>query len=214
MAGASLWLVLCLTAADGGAPKGTAHAALAHPAPAQAAPEHAGPVVTAVHLHKPGEAPAEPPAGPTIDMRPAARPALAATPAGSKAAAGVVGPVYDVTDGTTRLARALIARDIETLVQLTPAPFSFDGVVARSAAEVRQRWAEILDRHPVERLRLYDVQALGYDAAVQKYGKPPARLAGVSFGGSQIGIANLSGRATIVVWRKRSHGFTAVAVSD
>lgn len=122
--------------------------------------------------------------------------------------------MLDVSDGTQRLARALIARDIETLVGLTPAPFSFDGSVARSAAEVRQRWAEILDRHPVERLRLYDVEVLGYDAAVKKYGKPPARLASVPFTGSQIAIANLNGRATVVVWRKRARGYEAVAISD
>ena len=72
--------------------------------------------------------------------------------------------VTDAADGTARIGRALIGRDIETLVLLTPAPFSFDGVVAKTPAEVRQHWAETLDRHPVERLRLYGVRGDGLPA--------------------------------------------------
>ncbi|MHB8417228.1 MAG: hypothetical protein ACYDCL_04070 [Myxococcales bacterium] len=155
-----------------------------------------------------------PPATDAGARPPAAAPAAPVAPAARTAPAPPTLLVLDVGDGTTRLARALIARDIETLVQLTPAPFSFDGAVAHTAAEVRQRWAEVLDRHPVERLRLYDVQVMSYDAAVQKYGKPPARLAGAPLAGSQVAVANLNGRATVVVWRKRAHGYAAVAITD
>ena len=200
MAGASFCLAVLLATADGGG---------STPAP----------VITSAHaVMKATDGASAPPA------RPAAPPATAKAtrdapahpgpPSGGAAPGAAAGPVFDVMDGTSRLVRAIIARDLETLVQLTPAPFSFDGVTARTTAEVRQRWAEVLDRHPVERLRLFDVQVLPYDAAVQKYGKPPARLAGVSLAGSQIGVANLGGRATVVVWRRRARGFAAVAVSD
>ncbi len=123
-------------------------------------------------------------------------------------------PVLDAADGTARIGRAIIARDIETLVALTPAPFSFDGVLARSSAEVRQRWAETLDRHPVERLRLFGVEVLTYPAMVEKYGQPPARLSSVSLKDAKLGIANLSGRATIVAWKHRGDRLAAVAISD
>lgn len=122
--------------------------------------------------------------------------------------------VTDAADGTARIGRALIGRDIETLVLLTPAPFSFDGVVAKTPAEVRQHWAETLDRHPVERLRLYGVEEMAYPQMVEKYGPPPARLTSVSLADTRIGIANLNGRATIVAWKKRNGKLAAVAISD
>ncbi len=119
-----------------------------------------------------------------------------------------------VQDGTIELARALIAKDLEKLVSLTPAPFSFDGSVARTPLEVRERWAAILDRHPVDRLHLYGVELLPYDQAVARYGKPPARLGELPWRGSMIAIANLGGRATIVVWKRRGDGFVPIAITD
>ncbi len=131
-------------------------------------------------------------------------------------AAGKVAPavVTDVGEGTARFARAIIARDLGTLVALSPAPFSFDGATAQTAAEVRNRWAEILDRHPVERLKLLGVEVVGAAEMVKKNGPPPARLAHLPLQGSTIGIANLNGRATLVLWHKDRHGWRAFAVSD
>ncbi|MHB1844425.1 MAG: hypothetical protein ACYCWW_06260 [Deltaproteobacteria bacterium] len=120
----------------------------------------------------------------------------------------------DVQSGTVRIAQAIIAKDIDKLVALTPAPFSFDGSLAKTPLEVREKWAAVLDRHPVEALHLYGVEILPYAAAVAKYGKPPARLSGLSWAGTSIAVANLGGRATIVVWKRHGSGWAPIAISD
>jgi hypothetical protein len=173
------------------------------------------------------QAPAEPSAKPAPPEAPSkstatfvvAKPVSAAPAAKpeDKAKPSLEAPfaVVDVGDGTARIGRAIIARDLEALVLLTPAPFSFDGVVAKTPAEVRQHWAETLDRHPVERLRLFGIEVLSYGAMVEKYGPPPARLSSVNLKDTKIGIANLSGRATLVAWKhKAGSRLTAVAISD
>jgi hypothetical protein len=210
MATASLLLVLCVAQA-GGAPAAPAKAE--KPDDSEAATEAAAP-----------KKPAEDKAAPTtiLDKTKAQKTdisnqhvATGLSQAPPLTAAQLAArPVLEATEGTERIIRALFARDIETLVTLTPAPFSFDGVVAKTPAEVRQHWAETLDRHPVERLRLYGVEELPYPEMVKKYGPPPARLSSVNLSDARLGVANLNGRATIVAWKRRNGRLTAVAISD
>src|SRR5579863_2145933 len=97
------------------APKATAAPKPPAPGPLAPSPKPAAPVVTILHPPING-APGSPAAG-----KPGA-------PAVSGAAAAAE-PILDVADGTARVSRAIIARDIEALVVLTPPPFSFDGLL-------------------------------------------------------------------------------------
>ncbi len=140
--------------------------------------------------------------------------ALAAHAPSAPPPAGAAQPVADVADATARFARAMLAHDVDGLVALTPAPFSFDGTSAKSVAEVREHWASLLDRHPLTGVRLYGIEVLPFAGMVQRYGPPPARLANLPLRQAMVGIANLGGHATLVLWRKRARGWQAFAVSD
>jgi len=123
-------------------------------------------------------------------------------------------PVEDVREGSLALMRALIARDLETLSRLTPTPFSFDGTEATTRAAVRQRWAALLERYPIDQLELRGVEVLSYDDLVAKHGKPPVRLQRLPLPGSQAAIVDLNGKAAVLLWRKRAKGFQLFAISD
>jgi hypothetical protein len=109
---------------------------------------------------------------------------------------------------------ALVARDLDTLCQLTPAPFSFDGTEARSRDEVRRAWTRVLQRHTVSTRKLGATELVSYEDLVKRYGPPPDRLGSLPLAGSQAVIADLGGRPTILFLRKRGAAWVPFAVTD
>lgn len=122
--------------------------------------------------------------------------------------------VEDVREGSLAIVRALMARDLDTLARLTPTPFSFDGADAVNRAAVRQRWAALLERYPVDQLQLRGVVVLSYEELVARHGKPPVRLQRLSLPGTQAAVVDLNGKDAVLLWRKRAKGFQLFAISD
>ena len=109
---------------------------------------------------------------------------------------------------------ALVARDLETLCQLTPAPFSFDGAEAHNRDEVRRAWTRVLQRHTVSTRKLGALELLTYEDLVKRYGPPPDRLSALPLAGSQAVIADLGGRPTILFLKKRGASWVPFAITD
>jgi hypothetical protein len=108
----------------------------------------------------------------------------------------------------------LVARDLDSLCQLTPAPFSFDGVEAHNREEVRRAWTRVLQRHTVSGRKLGAIEVLSYEELVKRYGPPPERLASLPFAGSEAAVADLGGRLTIILMKKRGTGYVPFAITD
>jgi hypothetical protein len=122
--------------------------------------------------------------------------------------------VEDVREGSLAVIRALLAKDLDALSRLTPVPFSFDGAEAATRAAVRQRWAALLERYPIDQLELRGVEVLSYDELVARYGKPPVRLQRLPIQGAQAAIIDLNGKGAVLLWRRRAKGFQLFAISD
>jgi hypothetical protein len=166
----------------------------------------------------PTDSPApEPPAPQAPADAPAAAPAAERPAPGRHAperAAQAVPLVEDVREGSVAIVQAIVTRDLEALALLTPTPFSFDGTEVTTRAAVRQRWAALLERYPVDQLQLRGVEVLSYDDLVARHGKPPARLQRLPLQGTQAAILDLNGKGAVLLWRKRAKGFQVFAISD
>jgi hypothetical protein len=112
------------------------------------------------------------------------------------------------------LVDALLARNVDGLCQLTPAPFSFDGVEARSREEVRRAWTHVLQRHAVSGRKLGGIELLSYEDLVKRYGAPPERLAALPLAGSEAAVVDLGGRPTIILMKKRGTTYVPFAITD
>jgi len=130
--------------------------------------------------------------------------------------ASAVAPIAE--RGPEETARALLetllARDLEALCQLTPTPFSFDGREARSREEVRRAWTRVLQRHTVAGRKLGTIELLTYDELVKRYGPSPERLQSLPLAGSQAAVADLGGRPTLILMKKRGSSWVMFAITD
>jgi hypothetical protein len=109
---------------------------------------------------------------------------------------------------------ALLARDLDKLCQLTLAPFSFDGVEARSRGEVRRAWMRVLQRHVVSGRKLGGIEVLTYEDLLKRFGSPPERLASLPLAGSEAAIVDLGGRPTLIFMKKRGASWVPFAITD
>jgi hypothetical protein len=132
--------------------------------------------------------------------------------------AGTNGPSQAGAKGPEDVARALVvallARDLDALCQLTPAPFSFDGTEARTREEVRRAWNRVLQRHALAGRKLEGIEVVAYEELVKRVGEPPERLKGLPLAGSEVAVANLGGRPTLILMKKRGATYVPFAVTD
>jgi hypothetical protein len=137
--------------------------------------------------------------------------ALARGPAPATSGAGAeTGPA----EMAHALIDALLARDLEGLCKLTPPPFSFDGVEARNRDEVRRAWTRVLQRHSMAGRKLEGLEVMSYEELVKRHGPPPARLASPALVGSEAVIAEVGGRSTIILMKKRGTAYVPIAITD
>jgi len=132
--------------------------------------------------------------------------------------AGTTGASQTTARGPEEVARALVvallARDLDALCQITPAPFSFDGTEARTREEVRRAWNRVLQRHALAGRKLEGIEVIAYEELVKRLGDPPERLRGLSLPGSEVAIANLGGRPTLILMKKRGATYVPFALTD
>lgn len=105
-------------------------------------------------------------------------------------------------------------RHLPDVVDITRAPFYFEGKPVQSVDETRKRWRELLaglDRSPAP---FYGLDLYTYDEMVKKYGKPPAKLEGVPLRNAVIAVANIDGHAEIAALRREGHDWVVFAFHD
>ena len=122
------------------------------------------------------------------------------------------------SDDLATVARAfftkLLKRDPDGASAYCKPPFYFEGKAANNPDDVRRRWAAALNSRPVERFTLYGIDVMTPEEMEAKYGKPPEKLSGWPMRGGMITVANLSGQAAVVLWKKNGTTWSAVAYHD
>jgi len=163
------------------------------------------------------QAPPRPDAG-VPKGTPAARP----RPAGSASppAASPPAPRADqstpdrvrVAAAARRFAEALLSRKATEVAALCASSFSFDGRLASGAEQVRARWEEVLAARDGVPEALLDLAVMPVPEAQARLGKPPKRLAPLLTPSAWVAVADLSGRALVIVFARQGSGFVATAI--
>lgn len=109
----------------------------------------------------------------------------------------------------------LVQEQVDDITQLSSPRFNLDGKISSSSADLKSRWSEVFKKREGEKYTIYDIDLLPLADAIQKYGKPPRRIAASAVPGSYVAVGNLSGRATVVIFaRGGPAGWQAVAFHD
>ncbi|MFN7133803.1 MAG: hypothetical protein ACK4N5_17140, partial [Myxococcales bacterium] len=80
--------------------------------------------------------------------------------------------------------------------------------------ELKTRWAAVLAARTGEVGPLYGIEVLTPEAAVERFGPLPEKLAKWQLKGGMISVANVGGRAWFALWRKAGNGWAAYGVHD
>jgi hypothetical protein len=184
----------------------------AQEAPA-AAPEPAAPA--------PADKPARPARAPKQDVAPASpAPAPQTGPAPMPGNSGAL-TAAEIQEGVRDEARAflgsLLNGDVRGIARSLSYPFQLEERRFDTPESLVGAWVKQLRQKRTDLVSLYDIEVLSYADLEKKYGKPPARLGAiVPRGGADVyaAVANLSGRAAIILYRYTSEGWIAFAFTD
>jgi hypothetical protein len=112
---------------------------------------------------------------------------------------------------------ALIAGDAGRVVEYAGVPFMLEDRRIERPAELRSTWAKHLRSKRTDLMTLYGIEVLTPAEMEKKYGPPPQRLKNWPWRQGQqqyIAVANLSGRAAIVVLKYVGATWQIVAYHD
>ena len=188
--------------------------------PAPAAPAPAAEPSAAPAVEKPARrprtpspeaaAPAPAPAAPAPVVQ-APAPSLSAvrqdTPAG--------GIQEEVRDEARYLLSYLLTGDVRSTLQMLSFPFQLEERSFDTPEALVVTWVKQLRQKRTDLVTLYDIEVLAYEDMEKKYGKPPARLGALATRGEvYAAVANLSGRAAVILYRRDGAGWKAFAYTD
>lgn len=147
---------------------------------------------------------------------------LAAAPALAQEDAGQVAPPApaEVLEAVRTEARYLLAHlltgDVRGATALMTFPFQLEDRRLDTPEALVATWGRQLRFRRTDLLDLYGVEVLTYADMEQKYGRPPARLGALVPRGTEVyvAVANLSGRAAVVLYRQTPEGWRAFAYTD
>ena len=226
-----LSLVLLLSTASPALAQEAQEAAAAPPAEsAPKAPEPAPAAESAPATEKPArrsrapkqEAAAEspPPAPAAQAPAPVAAPPAQA-PAPVPAALAALDPETskreDVREEARYLLSSLLSGDVRSIAPSLSYPFQLEERRFDTPESLVVTWIKQLRQKRTDLITLYDIEVLPYAELEKKYGKPPARLGAIVPRGSgevYAAVANLSGRAAIILYRETIEGWSAFAYTD
>ncbi|HZH76011.1 MAG TPA: hypothetical protein VEY88_08260 [Archangium sp.] len=185
-------------------------------APAPAAEPSAAPAAPAAEKPARGprtpspEAPAPAPAAPApVVQAPAPSPSAVRqdTPAGS---------IQDeVRDEARYLLSYLLTGDVRSTLQMLSFPFQLEERSFDTPEALVVTWVKQLRQKRTDLVTLYDIEVLSYGDMEKKYGKPPARLGALATRGEvYAAVANLSGRAAVILYRREGVSWKAFAYTD
>lgn len=111
---------------------------------------------------------------------------------------------------------ALVSGDAGKVVDYAGVPFMLEDRRIDRPSELRSTWARHLRSKRTDLITLYGVEVLTAAEMEKKYGQPPARLKGWPWRQGQqfVAVANLSGRAAIVVMKAAGATWQVIAYHD
>jgi hypothetical protein len=110
----------------------------------------------------------------------------------------------------------LLTGDVRGATALMSFPFQLEERRLDTPEALVATWGRQLRLKRTDLLNLYGVEVLTYADMEQKYGRPPARLGALVPRGAEVyvAVANLSGRAAVVLYQKTPEGWRAFAYTD
>ncbi len=122
----------------------------------------------------------------------------------------------DVREEARYLLSSLLSGDVRSIAPSLSYPFQLEERRFDTPESLVVTWIKQLRQKRTDLITLYDIEVLPYAELEKKYGKPPARLGAVIPRGTDVyaAVANLSGRAAIVLYRDTGEGWSAFAYTD
>lgn len=163
----------------------------------------------------PPAAAAQAPAPAPIAAPPA--PAPASVPAALAALDPETSRREDVREEARYLLSSLLSGDVRSIAPSLSYPFQLEERRFDTPESLVVTWIKQLRQKRTDLITLYDIEVLPYAELEKKYGKPPARLGAIVPRGSgevYAAVANLSGRAAIILYRDTLEGWSAFAYTD
>jgi len=123
----------------------------------------------------------------------------------------------DVREEARYLLSSLLSGDVRSIAPSLSYPFQLEERRFDTPESLVVTWIKQLRQKRTDLITLYDIEVLPYAELEKKYGKPPARLGAVVPRGSgdvYAAVANLSGRAAIILYRDTVEGWSAFAYTD
>jgi len=209
-----------------------APAAAPAPAAEQASPagEPAPAAEKPVRRRRRQEAAAEAPAPAAEAPAPAAQAPAPQAPAPSPTAQAPAAPVpaapapapepgslqEGLRDEARYLLSYLLTGDVRSTVPMLAFPFQLEERSFDAPETLVVTWVKELRNKRTDLVTLYDIEVLPYAEMEKKYGKPPARLGAIIPRGTEVyaAVANLSGRAAVILYRQTGDGWRAFAYTD
>lgn len=189
----------------------------AEPAPAPAAEPSAAPAAEKPARRRrtpsPEEAAAPAPAAPApAPVVQAPAPSVPAAP--QQESSG--GSIQDeVRDEARYLLSYLLSGDVRSTLQMLSFPFQLEERSFDTPEALVVTWVKQLRQKRTDLVTLYDIEVLSYGDMEKKYGKPPARLGALATRGEvYAAVANLSGHAAVILYRREGEGWKAFAYTD
>ncbi|OJH36824.1 hypothetical protein [Cystobacter ferrugineus] len=114
------------------------------------------------------------------------------------------------------LVDSLLSGDVRGAVAYLAFPFQLEERRFDAPEPLVATWVKELRNKRTDLVTLYDIEVLPYAELERKYGKPPARLGAIIPRGTEVyaAVANLSGRAAIILYRQTEDGWKAFAYTD
>ncbi|QRN93172.1 hypothetical protein JRI60_28645 [Archangium violaceum] len=161
-------------------------------------------------------APAAQPPAPAVQPAPPAAPPPAQVAAAPAQAPKPGSTEEEVRDEARYLLSALLTGDVRGSVPMLTFPFQLEERKFETPESLVVTWVKQLRNKRTDLITLYDIEVLPYAELEKKYGKPPARLGAIVPRGSEVyaAVANLSGRAAVVLYRQTEDGWKAFAYTD
>ncbi|HYO52562.1 hypothetical protein [Archangium sp.] len=160
------------------------------------------------------EAPA--PAAPALQAPAPVPTAEAPTPAAPAPAPQPGSVQEEVRDEARYLLSYLLTGDVRSTVPMLAFPFQLEERTFDAPESLVVTWVKQLRNKRTDLVTLYDIEVLPYAELEKKYGKPPARLGPIVPRGTEVyaAVANLSGRAAVILYRQTGEGWRAFAYTD
>jgi hypothetical protein len=156
-------------------------------------------------------------AAPVLAQEAPAAPATAPQAAGPAPAAPAQsdGVQEELRDEARYLLSYLLTGDVRSTLPMLSFPFQLEERRLDTPESLVVTWVKQLRQKRTDLITLYDVEVLPYAELEKKYGKPPARLGALPTRGEvYAAVANLSGRAAVILYRRNSEGWKAFAYTD